>query len=262
MNLPTHKIKLVFAITLALLCLTRVQAQPVNLVLLKQRSTQSPNRQLFAAPRPPSGIGAPGRRSEAGSRGCSDKRLTSSEKQLTALVPIYADYQPSRLILGTTTAEHPTFWFFVPYRSPFTGEFVLRDKDGELVYRTNVTLPETPGVISLSLPATGTPLLISKPYHWYFKIYCKSKIPPSFVDGWIQRNSLNPTLKVQLEKATPRQKVALYAANGVWYEALTAASKLRRTDLNNTDWAALLQDVGLDDIAPEPILECCQSGKS
>lgn len=83
MKFPIHKIKIAFAISLALLCLTRVQAQPVNRLLLEQRPTQPPNRQLneqpfrFAAPRPPRGIGAPGRRSEAGSRGCKGKQLST-----------------------------------------------------------------------------------------------------------------------------------------------------------------------------------------
>lgn len=261
MKFPILKIKIAFAISLALLCWTRVQAQPINRQLLEQRPTQPPNRQLseqplsFAAPRPPRGIGAPGRRSEAGSRGCKGRQLPEFEgKQLTALVPVYPDYQPPRLILGATTSEHPTFWFFVPYQSPFSGQFVLQDQDGNRVYKTDVTLPEKPGVISLSHP-DQKPLEIGKPYRWYFKIYCKSKIPPSYVDGWIQRSSLDPALKSQLEKASPREKVALYATNGLWYEALTAASELRRTDPNNSDWAGLLRNVGLNDIAPEPIVK-------
>lgn len=270
MKLPVQTIKLTFAISWALLACTRLQAQPVDPVLLVQRPTLNPSGQsnealIFAAPPPPADIGEPGRRSEAGSRRVCEEmdgqRSMSEKKLLTALVPVYPDYQPlnSELVWGATTAEHPTFWFYVPYQPPFSGTFTLRDKDGKLVYQTDVTLPKTPGVVSLPLPSTASPLKVGEQYHWYFKVYCKpqQQQPPVFVEGWIQRNSLNPALESQLEKATPRDRVALYATNGFWYEALTVASQLRRTDPKALDWAALLQSVGLDNIAKEPIVECC-----
>ncbi|MBD1930037.1 DUF928 domain-containing protein [Trichocoleus sp. FACHB-90] len=270
MKLPVQTIKLTFAISWALLACTRLQAQPVDPVLLVQRLDLNPSGQsnealIFAAPLPPADIGEPGRRSEAGSRRVceemDEQRSMSEKKLLTALVPVYPAYQPlnAELVWGATTAEHPTFWFYVPYQPPFSGTFTLRDKDGKLIYQTDVTLPKTPGVVSLPLPSTAPSLKVGEQYHWYFKVYCKpqQQQPPVFVEGWIQRNSLNPALESQLEKATPRDRVALYATNGFWYEALTVASQLRRTDPKALDWAALLQSVGLDSIAKEPIVECC-----
>jgi hypothetical protein len=105
------------------------------------------------------------------------------------------------------------------------------------------------------------PLEIGKRYRWYFSVLNPKKQNEVLdgVDGWVQRESLNLTVQSQLEKATLPQRVALYAANGMWYEALTAASELRRTDANSNDWSALLQAVGLDDVVSEPILECCKS---
>ena len=238
MKLAVQNIKLTLAIGWAFLSCTQVQAQPVN----------------FLAPPPPPDIGEPGQRSEAGSRGCEniDKPLTSDHKRLKALVPVYSN---SDLVLGTTIAEYPTFWFYVPYKPPFSGKFVLQDKDRKLVYQTNVTLPQTPGVVSLSLSRVVAPLEIGKRYHWFLKIYCKAQQPPAFVEGWIQRNSLNPVLKSQLEKATPRERAALYAANGIWFEALSTAGVLRRRDPKDTSWAALLRAVGLNDLVNEPIIE-------
>ena len=257
--LRVQRIKLSFAISWAVLSCTQVLALPVNSLLLAQNPTLNPRGQLnesliFAAPPPPPDIGEPGQRSEAGSRGCEDidKPLTSDHKRLKALVPVYSN---SDLVLGATISPAPTFWFYIPY-TQFRGKFVLQDKDGRLVYQTDV-MPQTPGVVSLSLPGVGAPLLIGKPYRWFLKIYRKAQAPPAFVEGWIQRNSLNPVLKSQLEKATPRSRVALYAANGIWYEALTASAELYRTDPNRGDWAAMLRTIGLDDIASEPMLECC-----
>lgn len=68
-------------------------------------------------------------------------------------------------------------------------------------------------------------------------------------------------LKSQLAKAALRDRVALYAANGIWFEALNTAGELRRRNPNDTSWAALLQAVGLNNLANEPIVECCNLKK-
>jgi hypothetical protein len=49
--------------------------------------------------------------------------------------------------------------------------------------------------------------------------------------------------------------VSLYAANGIWYEALAAAAELRRTNPQDPNWSALLQAVGLEELASEPMVE-------
>ncbi|MBN4000328.1 DUF928 domain-containing protein [Nostoc sp. LPT] len=252
MKLFVQKIQLFLAISLTLLSCIQVQAQPEN---PKGQLNQS---LIFAAPPPPSDIGEPGKRGEAGSRGCSQnvtKPLSSSQKRLTALVPIYSN---SELVFGTTIAEHPSFLFYVPYASDFAfGEFVLEDEaQNQTIYKTSLT--GTPGVVNLRLPSKTTPLEIGKQYRWYFNIYCqKDNQIIANVEGYVKREQLKPALKTQLEKATPRQQVNLYAANGIWYEALSAASELRRPKLEDPSWTALLQAVGLSDFATEPRVECC-----
>lgn len=251
--LSVPKIKLSFAIAASVLSFTQVQAKPVKSLPLEQSPTSNLKAQLnrtliFAAPPPPPDIGEPGRRADAGSRGCG------GNKRLIALVP---DYLNSHLIFGATTAQYPTFWFYIPYQPAFPAKFVLEEKDGKLVYQSDLKLSQTPGVINLSVPKTVAPLSMGKQYHWYLNIYCKQQDPPIFVEGWIQRNSLNPTVQDQLDKATPRDRVALYAANGIWFEALSTAGELRRRDPNDTSWATLLQTVGLNGVANEPIVPCC-----
>lgn len=268
LKLPFPQIKLALAISLASLSFKPVQAMPVNPVIFVQRPSLNSSRQLnkpliFNAPEPPDDINAPGGRTGGGKRGCENigKQLTGSkEKLLTALVPVYGS-PDSELVLGLTITSHPTFWFYVPYSRTLSAEFVLQDEAERTVYQTPVSLSGTPGVVSLSLPSTASPLEFGLRYHWYFNIYCNPQQPPVFVDGWITRASLKPALKSQLEKATLLQRVALYAANGIWYEALTASAELSRINPNRTDWAAMLRAVGLDDIALEPIIECCQPRK-
>lgn len=232
MKLPVQKIPFTLAISWIFLSCTPVQA-----------------RSAFNPPPPPPDINEPGQRSEAGSRGCEDKnkQLTSAQKKLlTALVPV-----SSNVIFGTTIAEHPTFWFYTPYQSPSLAQFVLY-KDDQQIYITDVTLPKTPGIISVSLPQAVAPLSIGKPYRWFFKIYCQPQKFHTHVEGLIQRNSLNPTLKSQLDKATPSDRFTLYDKNGIWFEALSTAAELRRRNPKDTSWAALLQAVGLNDFINEP----------
>lgn len=207
-------------------------------------------RSAFTPPPPPPDINEPGQRSEAGSRGCNDEKLLTStqKKLLTALVPVSSD-----AIFGTTIAEYPTFWFYTAYQSPSLAQFVLQDKDGKSVYQTDVTLPKTPGIISLSIPQAVAPLSIGKPYRWFFKIYCQPQKFHTHVEGWMQRNSLSPVLKSQLDKATLGDRFTLYADNGIWFEALSTAAELRRRNPKDTSWAALLQAVGLNDFINEPI---------
>ncbi|MFN6569516.1 DUF928 domain-containing protein [Dendronalium sp. ChiSLP03b] len=246
MKLSIYKIQLFLAISCILLSHTQVHAQ-LNQSL------------IFAAPPPPADIGEPGKRAEAGSRGCGQNINQSSvavpAKQLTALVPVYSK---SELVFATAIAEHPSFWFYVPYSSSFAyGEFVLEDEaQNQSIYKTSLT--STPGVVSLGLPAKAAPLEIGKRYRWYFNIYCKkdNQIIAN-VEGYVKRDQLNSTLKTQLAKATPSQRVTLYAANGIWYDALSAAGELRRTNPQEQSWTALLQAIGLNDVATEPKVECC-----
>jgi hypothetical protein len=154
---------------------------------------------------------------------------------------------------GKTVASHPTFWFYVPY-SPQkvpAGEFVLQEEKGKDVYRIPFTLPKTPGFVSFSTPSTEAPLEVDKSYHWYFKLYCVPQKPstPIFVEGWVQRVALTSELESQL-KAAKQQEYVVYAANGIWYDALAHLAQLRLSNPPNArldrDWANLLSARGVD----------------
>lgn len=236
---------------------SQVQAQSVNRSTLTQKPRTQVTSPIFAAPPPPKDIGEPGRRSEAGSRGCDGgtNKQNAAQKKLTAIVPFYSK---SESVYGLTTAEYPMFWFYVPYASNIAyGEFVLEDEaENQRVYK--VPLTGTPGIVNLRLPSTAQPLQIGKQHRWYFNVYCNDdKQIIGNVEGYIKREQLNPTLKTQLEKATPAQRVNIYGGNGIWYEALSNAAQLRRSNPRDTSWVKLLQEVGLDDLVNQPIVDCC-----
>ncbi|MEH2084321.1 MAG: DUF928 domain-containing protein [Nostoc sp.] len=253
MKLGFRQLKIAFAISLVSPYLMLVQAQPVKSEILPSG--------IFNAPPPPDDINAPGNRVGGGKRGCEsmDKQLaTSKQKQLTALVPVY-QFPNAELVFGLTTTSHPTFWFYVPYHvATVSAEFVLQNEAGETIYQSPISLSGTPGVVRFSLPSTTSPLEIGKRYRWYFNTYCNLQQSPVFVNGWVKRVEQNSVLKSQLETATPKQRVALYATNGIWYDSLTALAELHRLDPKHSNWASMLQAVGLNSIASEPIVNCCQ----
>ncbi len=275
-KLPLQDMTLAFAATMVLVGLisgpTQVQAQPAIPVV----STTKEPTSRFVLPPPPD-RGAPGQRKGAASRGGA---CPCVEKSLTALVPVTKTWRqsqggtsgmtPSESVWSLTVAEHPTFWFYVPYspKSLRSIEFVLQDQKDNDIYRTLVTLPEMPGVVQLRLPSTSTRLEIGKMYHWFFKVKIACAPPnqlgvEDYVEGWVQRVTLSPTLTRQLEAATPQQRIDLYAANGIWHEALTTLAELRMVNPEDTilkaDWNDLLQSTGLADIASKPIVHCCSN---
>ena len=217
--------------------------------------SQANNPLIFNAETPPS-TGRPGRRSDAGSRGCGTDEAanTPDAKPLLALVPVQK-MASSTVVFGKTAADYPTFWFDLPHQSALTATFVLQDQAGKSLYQANVALPKTAGIVSVTLPTTVAPLTAGQPYHWFFKLYCRSTSPPnSFVDGWIQREPLTPDLTQKLKTATLPQQVRLYAAHGFWFDALTTAAALRRKNVSDPAWAELLQAIGLEILATETIV--------
>ncbi len=251
-------LKLTLAFSLALVnfttCSTRIQAQPTKPVVSTVRLVPPP------PPPPLADRGAPfGRQRGGASRG----QCPNVGKPLTALVPATKAMTAEESVWGLTDAEYPTFWFYVPYSltPKLPVEFVLQDDDGNYVYKGSLTASQKQaGIVKLRLPSTAGPLEVGKMYKWYFLVDCDPDAPP-LVEGWVERRAMNPTLMSQLKNATPRQRVTLYAANGFWHDALTTLAELRSANPGDTtlsrDWVSLLHSVGLDAIAPEPIIECC-----
>jgi hypothetical protein len=259
-----QKIKFVFAISFAaapwaialtLLCIAHVQAQPFN-------RTQIEKPIIFNAPPPPPDVGAPTQRSQAGSRGCEQTNEQSSssneEKLLTALVPAYQTTDDD-LVWGLTTSERPTFWFYVPYTltSKYTSEFVLKDDRGNYVYKIKFSGKGTPpGIVSIRLGPTVS-LETNKDYTWYFLLYCGARSPDNYINGFIRRVE-RPNLEKQLRSTSPRERVILYAEQGIWYEALNELIQLSRDNgKRDRDWTSLLGSVGLERLIREPFTRCC-----
>lgn len=258
--------KITYACTITLVLVSSASyAVPISVqpIVFSNKLANDGQLRFTPPPLPPSGTPIGRRRGAAGRGKCA------LEPPLTALMPATEQAEGKvDYVWAKTSAKYPTFWFYVPYSTPSLRsiEFVLQDEQDNDIYRTPVKVPQNPGIVSFRLPSTATPLAAGKMYHWFFKINvdCNQQQQSEvkdYVEGWVQRVNLDPNLTSQLQTATPQRRIALYAANGIWQDALTESANLRLVNTENTtlqaDWAELLQSAGLGNLALKPIVQCC-----
>ena len=249
-------IRIMFFATLTLVLVTAVGIlQPLILPKITSGITLNKSPFLIALnfTLPPKG--APGRRRSGSTRDA----YCSSEEELIALMP--------GTNLGLTIAERPTFWFYVPYAETpgLEAEFSLKDKEGNEVYRQIVTLNNTPGIVKVTLPATVLPLELERFYPWRFSVICNpnNRLDDAFVYGGVERVPITSDLESQFQDKNDRERIEIYAENGLWVDLLTTLAELRVANLQDTslneDWENLLQQVKLEGIADKFFVDCCNS---
>ena len=170
--------------------------------------------------------------------------------------------------LKLTTSTRPTFWVYIPYTQTEAayGEFSLQHRDDE-IYRTRFRLPTQPGIIGVSLPPQVASLNIGQQYRWYVDIDCAASnsddlSTPASLTGIVERVVFPANFAHQSKTASQSlDRVAIYAKNGIWYDAITELAQLRLQQPDNPifkqAWYKLLsdRDVNLAEISSEPILE-------
>ncbi|MBD2103926.1 DUF928 domain-containing protein [Leptolyngbya sp. FACHB-261] len=200
------------------------------------------NRKQSPLPPPPPNPSSTAPGGQRGSNTCPQD--PDSGQALIALSPAN---QP-----GLTLAERPTFLVYVPQTRAQTAEFSLSNRNGSGVYRTTIALTNTPGIITVSLPPTTSPLEIGKHYIWVFSLVCtaNNRFQDAFTSGRIQRIGLDPVRLRQIEQATPRERVSLYREAGIWYETSSILLELQRSQPNDLGlrqaWRDLLESGGLE----------------
>lgn len=173
---------------------------------------------------------------------------------------------PKETNLGLTTAAKPTVFMYVPPNSPTSGEFVLIDESKNRLYQTTISLSNTPGVISVPIPAqVASSLQADKNYQWWFLMECSADGrfgQIAYSQGWIVRSNPSATLSDRLKTAKPDERAAIYAEAGYWYDTLATLAELRRLNPNDAnltrEWSDLLESVGLSSIADKPLVSAIQ----
>jgi hypothetical protein len=182
-------------------------------------------------------------------------------------LPIYLTALIPQSNIGVTVSEYPTFFFYIPdanLEGVKSAELVLRNNKDEIVYKKPVKLKSPDSIVSIALSDSPSlpPLEVGKSYRWLFWIIFDEEDTSgsAVVTGWIKRVSVDSKLQHKLDTTLPQEKPAIYASNGLWYDALASLAKLRCSYPNNvtfsSDWESLLQQVGLPAIAIKPLAQC------
>lgn len=211
----------------------------------------------------------PRRSQGAGSRGC-DESLPGD--LVTLLIP-------SKEYAGQTVSSHPSFFLHLSKSVSVPMVFTLT-KSGvpQPLYRKQIDSPQS-GLIQIEMPKDRPELVPGQVYQWSVALVCYPKRPSSnpFFSSWIERIPTTPALQQQLaavsakrnsprrslssrdtastSKASPqenRDRAAIYAEAGLWYDAIDALVKARMANPNDpstqADFRALMEQVGLTQV--------------
>lgn len=186
-----------------------------NLDRISPHSTSHFQQERRESPPNPPSTPPPNQSEPGGALNPFASSCNSADDTLKALIPM------ENPVL--TVSEHPTFFFYVPFSADEVkyGEFsvLLWPGEQERLYKTRFALPEQPGIVSITLPATPEYALAEEQYyHWYFQLYCRdSTIPePNLeVHGWVQRVARTPERDRSIQATLP----------DIWYDALNLAAE-------------------------------------
>ena len=206
----------------------------------------------------PKSRGIPGRREGGGTRGdCTD-----SARKLTAIVPQE---------MGETLSEYPTFSWALPETQATSAEFLLIDPSTNTeIYKTSFPVTGQAGIISIAIPKETNvrPLALNKNYKWQFAIVCdKPESSPESIgdsshnattEGFIRRVKTSARIQQQLQGQPLTEQAAIYAREGIWFDAAQIYTQLQRQQPTNRQvqqaWRVFLESVELNAVVQEPLL--------
>ncbi|BBD62196.1 hypothetical protein NIES2109_50350 [Nostoc sp. HK-01] len=160
----------------------------------------------------------------------------SGKIPLTALIP--------ESQLGLTTLSNPALFFYVPQTSAPELELVVQNETEQEVYTQKYKPNNKAGIISIRLPVNS--LTVNKQYKWKLSVICNptDKSQNKVVAGLIQRVLPDLQLVKKLQQATRQERAVLYAAAGIWHDALATVAQRRYLFPHNpeiaSDWEELL----------------------
>jgi hypothetical protein len=142
----------------------------------------------------------------------------------------------------------------------------LQDEAGsQQLYETTFTLTDKPGIVGIRIPDSAQPLEVGQKYLWQLSVVCNPDEEQDrvYTNGWVERVPLEPTLANQLQQASPREKLLLYADAGIWQDTLSTLAELRYNNPSDQsldrDWASLMEEVNLQDFANKSVVQIAEN---
>lgn len=187
--------------------------------------------------------GAPVGRIGGGTRGVSQRESFS----LQVLAPNH---------IGNTTEEQPCLYWYIsnPIKHPIELTVTERKAVKPLLEKT-LTVSEQGRIKSVCLGDYGVRLRKNTPYKWFVTLVIDPdhRSKDILAGGMLTVVDQPPTLVEKLKSKDKAGLLNIYAAEGLWYDAIDAVSKMIATSPDNSElrkWrASLLEQVGLTEVA-------------
>jgi len=179
---------------------------------------------------------------------------SSEENPLTAIAPSGT--------LITTTADYPALLFYIPETTAEQAQFVMANKDGDIVYDTKVALPNKPGIMRLNLsPEAGSPVTeTGNPYRWELALICDEydRSGDEFLGGELRRVEVSSDIENKLEAAENSDRFSVLQEAGLGADAIAALDELRRENPQDLEiqalWEKWLRENDLEQLVEMPSL--------
>jgi len=170
-------------------------------------------------------------------------RNISENLVVRALVPRYDE-------AGVTYRDQPTFYWHISADTRHSVNFTLIDPEAiDPILDTQLEGPFETGIHAIDLRRYSAKLDVGKQYLWHVAVVA-DPARRSFdiiARGAVRRLNPEPGLESALRRAQQSERVSLLARQGIWYDALEAASA--EGDFASMLRDALLEQAGLESIA-------------
>jgi len=190
--------------------------------------------------------GAPANRIGGGTRGLT----RGSENELPVLKVLAPNHT------GLTIQSQPSLYWYISAPSSKRIVFTLNDEDkGETVFQTDLKNIREKGIYRLNLADYKLSIAPEKEYEWSVTMIADPNQPSNDIisSGNIRRIKPLKFLSEKLAKAGNADIPAIYAEEGIWYDAISSLSQLIESNPENRHFrrqrAALLEQIGLYEAA-------------
>jgi hypothetical protein len=189
-------------------------------------------------------------------RGAPLGRVAGGTRGMKAHPPLLEALAPEHI--GLTVQEQPTlYWYLAEAVANRIELTLIDDKTVQPLLERTFDSPTVPGVQRVRLADYGVRLQTGVPYQWFVTLGTDPTRRSEYIvaGAAIERIELTATLQAQLAQSNAIEAVSVYAAAGLWYDALRVLSDLIEAapgdPILRQQRAALLEQVGLTDIAKE-----------
>lgn len=157
---------------------------------------------------------------------------------------------------GLTVREQPDLYWYLSGSTSYPIVLTLSgDEDTKPLLEILIDSPPQPGIQRIRLADYNVRLEPGIEYQWFVAVVVdrEKRSKDILAGGLIERVELSPELRATLVQSPKQLAPEIYAAAGIWYEAISGVSELvdasPKDPVLRRQRASLLEQVGLSEVA-------------